>query len=157
MYQTARLLVPGTAWSFIDNVDKTNNKIPYPYNTDNNLSGEYTAGDPTAFPNNVPIYTTTKAGNWNDPTVWTQTGGDIQPALTGGPNGFIVNINHTVTLNSFDCFAYRTVINDKLIVNKNFWGHNLGTVTGSGTVFLMHSWIVRITQQLNTVEQERIQ
>ena len=135
-YWTARLMVPGTSWSFVNNVDKTNNKIPYFYGNSFNLSGQYTAGDPAAFPVNVPIYTSISDGNWNNPAIWLQTGGDLQPALTGGPNGFIVNIDHEVSLNSLNCFAYRTAINDRLIVKSGTYGHNLGTVTGSGTLTL---------------------
>ena len=34
------------------------------------------------------------------------------------------------------CSAYRTTINNKLKVTSSFYGHNLGTVDGSGTLYL---------------------
>ena len=134
-YQTARIMVPGTAWDLSNGVDDVNNKIVSNYSGSNNLSGEYTAGGAGAFFTNVPEYTSNKDGNWSDPTIWTQSGGDPH-SLTGGPNGFIVNVNHVVTLDANFCSAYRTTINNTLKVTSAFYGHNLGTVTGSGTLYL---------------------
>ena len=135
-YMAARMLVPGTSWSLTAGVDPVLNKITTNYITSNNLSGEYTAGVGIAFPANVPIYTSNANGNWTDQTIWTQTGGDPYPCPPGGPNGFIVNINHIVTLNANYCSAYRTTINNRLQVTSSFYGHNLGTVNGNGTLYL---------------------
>jgi len=135
-YLAARLIVPGTTWSLTAGVDPSLNTITTNYTGSNNLSGEYTAGVATVFPANVPEYTTNADGNWTDPTIWTQTGGDPYPCPPGGPNGFIVVINHEVTLNANYCSAYRTTINNKLKVVSAYYGHNLGTVDGSGTLYL---------------------
>ena len=135
-YLAARLLVPGTAWSNTLGVNPASNTITFNYITSNNLSGEYTAGIASAFPGNVAIYTSNSDGNWTDQTIWTQTGGDPLPCPPGGPNGFIVIINHVVTLDANFCSAYRTTINNELKVTSLFYGHNLGTVDGSGTLYL---------------------
>jgi gliding motility-associated-like protein len=135
-YMAARLIVPGTTWSLTSGVDPVLNKITTNYVASNNLSGEYTAGIASAFPTNVPVYTSNADGNWTNPAIWTQTGGDPYPCPPGGPNGFIVIINHVVTLDANYCSAYRTTINNKLKVTASFYGHNLGTVNGNGTLYL---------------------
>ncbi len=135
-YLAARLIVPGTSWSITGGVDQSLNTITTNYISSNNLSGEYTAGIASAFPTNVPIYTSNADGNWTDQSIWTQTGGDPYPCPPGGPNGFIVIIDHEVTLNANYCSAYRTTINNELRVTSTYYGHNLGTVNGSGTLYL---------------------
>ena len=132
-YMSARLMVPGTNWSLSPGVDQVLNKIPTNYITSNNLSGEYTAGIASAFFNNVPEYTSNQNGNWTNSAIWTQSGGDPYALGAEGPNGFIININHEVTLDANYCSAYRITINDKLKVISTSYGHNLGTVNGSGT------------------------
>ena len=131
----ARLMVPGTSWNLTPGVDQVNNKITEYYTTSNNLSGEYTAGITTAFHTNVPIFTSNADGNWTNPAIWTQTGGDLT-TLTGGPNGFIVIINHEVTLDANYLFRLPDTINNKLKVVSSYYGHNLGTVDGNGTLYL---------------------
>ena len=135
-YLAARLIIPGTAWSLTAGVDPSLNTITTNYTGSNNLSGEYTAGLASIFPGNVPEYTTNADGDWTDPTIWTQTGGDPLPCPPGGPNGFIVVIDHEVTLNANYCSAYRTTINGRLDVVSSYYGHNLGTVDGNGTLYL---------------------
>jgi gliding motility-associated-like protein len=135
-YLAARLIVPGTSWSLTAGVDPLLNTITTNYILSNNLSGEYTAGIASAFPTNVPTYTSNADGNWTDPSIWTQTAGDPYPCPAGGPNGFIVIINHEVTLDANYCSAYRATINNKLKVPATHYGHNLGTVYGSGTLYL---------------------
>ena len=135
-YLDARLIVPGTTWSLTAGVDPALNTITTNYVGSNNLSGEYTAGIATAFPANVPIYTSNKDGLWTDKTLWDQTGGDPYPCPDGGPNGFIVIVNHVVQINANYCSAYRTTINGELQVVTPFYGHNLGTVTGNGILHL---------------------
>jgi hypothetical protein len=143
-YIAARLLIPGTSWikaapgSGTDNVDETVNTITFNYSNSNNLSGEYTAGIDAAIPDNVPEYTSIADGVWSDETNWTQTGGDTYPCPVGGPNGFIVIVDHEINLDANYCSAYRITINDKLRVITPFFGHNLGTVEGDGTLYLQN-------------------
>ncbi|HVN57340.1 MAG TPA: hypothetical protein VMT63_03495, partial [Bacteroidales bacterium] len=135
-YMAAKLPIPGTTWTTTAGVDPVGNSITFNYAAANNLSGDYTAGIPAAFFANMPQYTSNSDGNWTDNTIWTQTGGDPFPCPVGGPNGFVVTVNHVVTLNANSCSAYSTTINNKLKVVSPYYGHNLGTVTGSGTLYL---------------------
>lgn len=135
-YLAARLIVPGTSWSMTNTVNPSSNAIAFNHTGSNNLSGEYTAGINTAFPPDIPAYTSNKNGNWTDKTIWTQTGGTEYPCPDGGPNGFIVTIDHEVTANNNYCLAYRTTINNKLKIVSPYFGHNLGSVDGNGTLYL---------------------
>ena len=135
-YMAARLIVPGTSWSMANTNNATTNLITFNHTGSNNLGGEYTTGTSAAFPPDVPVYTSNKNGNWSDKTIWTQTSGTTYPCPDGGPNGFIVIVNHEVTANSNFCQAYRTTINNKLKIVSPYFGHNLGTVDGSGTLYL---------------------
>lgn len=142
-YIATHLLLPGTSWSkaaagsATDNVDETNDIITFNFSGLDNLSGEYTAGIDEALPDEVPEFTSVQSGNWSDPTTWVQTGGD-EYTLTGAPNGFIVIIEetHTVTTHTNYSSAYRITLDGTLNVDNTTYGHNLGTVSGSGTLHL---------------------
>lgn len=138
-YIAAGLLIPGTNWAKFsaDDVDESNNTIIFRFTNSNNISGEYTAGIDPALPNNVPEFTNIATGVWNNASNWTQTGGDPY-TLTGAPNGFIVTIKTgtTVTVNENYAATYRTKIDGTLTVDPSTFGHNLGTVTGNGTLHL---------------------
>jgi hypothetical protein len=135
-YMAARLIIPGSSWSLTSDVDDIANTITYNYITTDNLSGEYTAGINTAFPPDVPVYTSNADGNWTNNAIWTQTGGTPFALPPGGPNGFIVIVDHEVTMDASYGSAYRLTINGKLDVVAPYFGHNLGTVDGSGTLYL---------------------
>ncbi len=135
-YYAARLLVPGTSWTKNNTVDEDNNLISFTV-SGNNISGEYTAGKDTSFPDNVPEFTSISNGDWSNKNIWTQTGGDAY-SLSGAPDGFIVVINHEVSLDGNYAQAYRTTISTgaKLKIDDLTYGHNLGAVSGSGTLYL---------------------
>ncbi len=135
-YYGARLLVPGTAWSKNHPVDEGANTITFTISGDD-VTGEYTAGLQSAFPDNVPEYTSSGNGVWSNPANWIQTGGDSY-TLTGAPNGFIVVIQDEITLDGNFANAYRTTIRStgKLKIDDTTYGHNLGTVSGDGTLYL---------------------
>ena len=135
-YVAARLIIPGTSWSLTSTVDDVANTITFNFITSDNLSGEYTAGINTAFPPEIPEYTSNSDGNWTNNAIWTQTGGTLYALPLGGPNGFIVIVNHEVTADANYCSAYRLTINNKLRIVSPYFGHNLGTVDGSGTLYL---------------------
>jgi len=135
-YLSARLMVPGTSWSKTMGVDDAANTATFNYTGSNDLSGEYSAGIDTAFPDNIPEYTSNSDGSWTDKTIWDQTGGDPFPVPDGGPNGFVVNIDHVVSIDANNCAAYKTVINNELRILSPYYGHNLGTVSGSGKLYL---------------------
>jgi len=141
-YVAARLIVPGTSWSkatpgpATDNVNETTNQISFTFSPGtNNLNGEYTAGTDAAIPAEVSAYESNANGNWTDNLIWTPVG-SAPPCPAGGPNGFIVVVNHEVTTNTNHCFSYRTTINNKLRIVSPTYGHNLGTIEGNGTLYL---------------------
>ncbi|GAF04149.1 T9SS type A sorting domain-containing protein [Saccharicrinis fermentans] len=135
-YYAERLLVPGTAWSESNSVDETANQITFTLSGDD-ISGEYTAGLDAAFPDNIPQYTSTMNGDWSDPTSWTQTGGDAY-TLSGAPNGFIVYIQHDITLDENFVQANKVIIESEgtLKIDNTTYGHILNNVSGSGTIYL---------------------
>lgn len=138
-YISAALLIPGTSWAKFStaDVDEDNNTIEFRFTNSNNLSGEYTAGVDPALPNEVPHFRNLVTDLWNVTDNWEQIAGDPY-VLTGPPNGFIVTIKAgtTVTINENYASTYRTQIDGKLSVNSTTFGHNLGTVTGNGTLYL---------------------
>ena len=142
-YIAAALLLPGTSWTkaatgpATDRVDEGNDLITFNYTGVSSLSGEYTCGIDAALPDNVPEFTSNTDGDWSEPGNWTQTGGDPY-ILTGGPNGFIVTIRSgdDITTDANYASAYRTTINGRLIVPSSSFGHNLGIVSGTGTLAL---------------------
>ncbi|QQS51436.1 MAG: hypothetical protein IPM71_01560 [Bacteroidota bacterium] len=135
-YVAARLLIPGSSWSESLTVNPAANTATFNYAGVNNVSGEYTAGVSGAFPPNIPEFTTISSGNWTDCSIWTQTGGTPITCPAGGPNGFILTINDTVATSANYNTAYRTIINGRLENTGGFYGHNLGTVSGTGTLYL---------------------
>ncbi len=144
-YIAAALLLPGTSWTkatagagdAADRVYEASDSLLFYFSGSSSLSGEYTCGIDTAMPNNVPEFTSNTDGNWSNPANWTQTGGDSY-TLTGGPNGFIVTIRSTdgITTDANYASAYRTTIEGTLTIPSATYGHNLGTVSGSGTLAL---------------------
>ncbi|MGC9375293.1 MAG: hypothetical protein ACP5DQ_09665, partial [Bacteroidales bacterium] len=142
-YIAAALLLPGTSWTkaapgaATDNVDEDNDMITFNFSGTDSISGEFTAGIDTALPDNVPEFISNQSGDWSNPDNWDKISGDDY-VLTGGPNGFIVTIDsdHTITANENYVSAYRTTINGTLKVVEPFYGHNLGTVSGTGTLYL---------------------
>ncbi len=140
-YIAAGLLIPGTSWTkatsgaLTDNVDEAGDTITFNFSGSNSLSGEYTAGIDAALPDQVPEFTSINSDDWSNPANWQQTAGDPY-TLTGAPNGFIIIIDSddTVTADINYALAYRTEINGKLKISSTTYGHNLGTVSGSGVI-----------------------
>lgn len=139
LYIPAVLLIPGSSWSKYSaaNVDEANNTILFNFSSSSNLSGEYTAGVDPALPDAVPEFTSINDGDWSNPANWIQTGGDPY-VLTGAPNGFmvIIDTDDEVTTDNNYSSAYRTTIKGKLIIDGSTFGHNLGNVSGTGTLYL---------------------
>jgi len=141
-YVAAQLLTPGTNWSKAatgsgtDRVDEANNTITFNFIGSSNITGECTAGNDVAIPSIVPQYTSNADGVWSDKTIWTPSGGSTYPCPDGGPNGFIVTINHVVTLDKSYCEAYKTYINNELRAILPYYGHSLGTVYGNGILYI---------------------
>jgi len=134
-YIGAYLANPGDYWYKGFTVTPSLHQISFPSTSSNNLSADYTAGKSIALPDQVPTYRSNKNGNWSDNTIWTAVGSS--PACpVGGPNGSIVIIDNTVSTSTNYCSAYRTTINGTLKVVSPTYGHNLGIVDGSGTLYM---------------------
>ncbi len=137
-YITARILSRGSGeWNKnIGVVDVTDHKLTFNFSsaTDSEgLSGDYTAGIDEAIPNQVPVYTSVKDGDWTDVSIWT-------PAPpSGGPKGAIVEIRHDVTIPVNYVVSYKTHIdgstNGRLLI-PGTEGHRLGIVDGTGTLYV---------------------
>jgi len=140
-YVAAYLEIPGNYWytatpgPATDNVNETTHRISFNSAASNNLSGDYTAGIESAFPVEIPVYQTNQDGNWSDNLIWTPVGSS-PPCPVGGPNGSQVIIDHIVSTDVNNCFAFRTTINNKLKIISPTFGHNLGVVDGEGTLYL---------------------
>lgn len=142
-YVAARLMSnPVDGWSKAapgsgtDNVNEANNEITFTFSGTSSLGGQFTAGIDEFLPNIIPTYTSKQVAavgiaTWDDVTDWTPQ------APTGGPNGFIVIIpsGSTVRTNGDHRFAYKTNISGRIEVAKTY-GHNLGIVSGTGTLSL---------------------
>ncbi|MBN2756342.1 MAG: T9SS type A sorting domain-containing protein [Bacteroidales bacterium] len=137
-YIDARLEIPGDFWYKvgIENVDEILHQITFTSTGSSNLSADYTAGNPTAIPDQVPSYISNQDGDWSDNTIWTPIG-TAPPCPIGGPNGAIVIIDHIVYTSNNYSSAYRTTINNELQIIAPTFGHNLGTVSGlNGTLYI---------------------
>ena len=140
-YVAAKLVKPGNFWyeapygPATDNVDETNNQITFSFTTSNSINGEYTAGDNTAIPGEIPTYQSNKDGNWSDETIWTPVG-PSPPCQPGGPIGANVIIDHVVTIDINRINSYTTTINNRLRFPRTTFGHSYGFVSGDGTLYL---------------------
>jgi gliding motility-associated-like protein len=140
-YVAAKLALPGSYWykappgAATDNVNESTHKILFTNTGVSNLTGDYTAGNPSAIPEEVPAYATIKDGNWSDKTVWIPIGSS-PPCPDGGPNGANVIINNVITTDINNIYSLGTTINNKLIVDPANYSHNLGVVDGDGKIYL---------------------
>jgi len=140
-YVAARLELPSNIWHealpgpSTDNVDEAGNLISYSFNSADNLNGDYTAGDADAIPGEVPTYQSNSDGLWSNAVIWTPLGAS-PPCPPGGPVGALVIINHTVTVNTNRIYVFSTTINNRLRILSPTFGHNLGYVSGNGTLYL---------------------
>ncbi|MDP1622169.1 MAG: T9SS type A sorting domain-containing protein [Bacteroidales bacterium] len=107
------------------------------------IDGDYTAGYLSEF-QILPTYysrNATGGGDWNTLTTWS-TVSHSGPAATAFPNGQIVIIasGHTVTANGTGRRAYTLTLNGTALLDLgNTVGHDLGVVTGTGTIRLTPS------------------
>ena len=140
-YVAARLILPGSSWdkappgAATDNVNETAHTIRFVYSGSSNLNGDYTAGNDTAIPDEVPTYRTISSGNWSNQNIWEPVGSS-PPCPTGGPVGCNVIINHTVTANINYVSALTTLINSEMRIPAGSFGHDLGSVDGDGKLYV---------------------
>ena len=99
---------------------------------DDQISGDYFAGVDTAIPLNVPVYTTVRNGDINDPGTFGSPAG-----LTGTPTGAVVVVStgHELDFNVNSVRLYKTIISSGSVLDIDAtYGHRLGTVSGTGTL-----------------------
>lgn len=99
------------------------------------LNGIYTAGEETAIPNNVTIYTAIVSGDWDTPTNWDL---GVSP-----PSGVAVTIPDgiQIRINSDRKRVYRMNLFGRLEINPATTFHNLGILTGTGTLALENDFL----------------
>ncbi|RAW00425.1 T9SS type A sorting domain-containing protein [Pseudochryseolinea flava] len=103
----------------------------------NYISGDYTAGNPSAF-QSVQSFVSAQSGNWDVGATWI---GGVVPSA-GAP--VIIDATHQVTLstafvaapNSKNTFSLEVRSGAKLLIANATFGHNFGNVLGSGTLSL---------------------
>lgn len=105
----------------------------------NYFDGDYTAGVETEFDQLLVYYSrnATLGGNWNDVNTWS-TDQVLQhngPVSSTPPtfNSIIIAAGHTVVGNSNNLGSPTAIINGTLNLGNTF-GHNFGTVTGTGII-----------------------
>ena len=140
-YVAARLELPGSYWfkapvgPATDNVNETTHQITFNYTGNSNLSGDYTAGNDSAIPDELGDYISNKDGDWSDETIWTPVGSS-PPCPPGGPSGTNVIIDHVVTIDINNISVISTTVNNELRVVSSTYGHNLGNVIGNGKIYM---------------------
>lgn len=107
----------------------------------NYFNGDYTAGESSEFDQLLIFYSrnATSGGNWNDPNSWS-TDQSLQhagpPAGTAPSfNSVVIASGHTITATGNGLNSPTAQINGTLNI-QNFNGHNFGTVTGTGKLYL---------------------
>jgi fibronectin-binding autotransporter adhesin len=103
----------------------------------------YSVGTSNTLPNPIlPVYSrlsdpsvSGSGGNWNNPSSWTTSSTGIGAALSSAPTGVPVVIlsGATILMNVNARTAFNSTLNGTLVLNTSF-GHNLGTISGTGTM-----------------------
>jgi hypothetical protein len=95
------------------------------------VEGDYTAGATSSF---LPVssFTSAQSGNWDAGSTW--IGGAVPNS--GAP--VIISANHHVVIstNSKSTFSLEVRANARLTISSSTIGHNLGSVSGTGTLAL---------------------
>jgi hypothetical protein len=103
----------------------------------NYFNGDVTAGESSEFDQLLVFYSRVTNGDWTTPSSWS-----IDPILqhTGAPavtapsfNSVVIQAGHTINVISNGVNAPTAEINGTLNLNSTI-GHNLGAVTGTGTL-----------------------
>ena len=100
----------------------------------NYLDGEYTAGEAANF-SNMPVLYSRQTGNWFDANTWSETPGGLSCSCTPDGNPVVIAAAHTVTIDNNGAFVYSVDIEGTLNAGTTVF-HNLGHVSGSGTIRL---------------------
>ncbi len=123
-------------WSVMPNVEHEENYFYWEYDGDDDITGDYTAGDPDEIPELVPRYISISSGDWSDGDIW-EHAEDGSSAPDGGPAGVFAEIEpgHTVTIHDDRRITYDLEIYGILEVNETY-GHNFRQVSGNGAIVM---------------------
>ncbi|MFN3556576.1 MAG: T9SS type A sorting domain-containing protein [Bacteroidales bacterium] len=113
-------------------VDIHANTIRFLFGEGDNLNGEYSAGLDEAFSETILTFTSTKDGPWDDLDIWERSDGMPVVFLPAGVN-VVIGGNTRVWTNGNRRQAYSVTIDGRLEVDQTY-GHNFGTIRGSGTL-----------------------
>ena len=138
LYYSAHLKPADDTWAKLSiGVDDDANTITFNHDNEitDNFIGYYTAGEETAIPDVIAVYTAVDDGDWDTDINW-DTG-------TSPPNGIIVDIpsGRSIDIISHRKRAYRTVINGTLDISNTTTFHNFGLVTGTGILSLNNDFL----------------
>ncbi|MEZ5172226.1 MAG: T9SS type A sorting domain-containing protein [Bacteroidia bacterium] len=103
------------------------------------FNGDYTAGEQTEFDQLLVFYSrnATLGGDWDNPTSWStdQVLMHAGAAAATAPsfNSVIIAAGHTIAITNDNRAAATAEVNGTLNLNGTL-GHNLGTVSGTGTI-----------------------
>ncbi len=140
-YYSALLKPADDTWAKLSTgVDEGANTITFDYTGSNavnadNFNGFYTAGEEDAIPDEIAVYKADQNGEWDIDENWDQP--------TSPPNGVIVEIpdGYEIDIQTDKKRPYRTQINGRLEISAATTFHNLGIVSGTGTLILNRAWL----------------
>ncbi len=115
-------------------VNEEDNYINFTHSNVNDISGDYTAGEDSWIPDEVPTYTSvSENGVWTNAADWSRSDEHAVPA--GGPIGQRIHVleGHTMRIADNARRAYQTQIDGRLETGTTL-NHILGYVAGTGTL-----------------------
>lgn len=138
LYYSAQLKPFDDTWAKLNTgVNDGANTITFNHSGINsdNFNGFYTAGENDAIPDNIAVYTATQTGSWDVAANWDQP--------TSPPNGIIVDIPVGIDINipTDRKRLYKTRIYGSLDISSSTTFHNLGIVSGTGTLVLNNDFL----------------
>ncbi|MEM6840947.1 MAG: hypothetical protein AAF632_01870 [Bacteroidota bacterium] len=127
-----------TTWNNINNValvDETTNTISF--NNVTYIEGQFTAAEPSEF-GTVLTYFSRADGNWNTANSWSTValGGAAASTIPGSSTPVIIGNNNTITISNNNTTAPSVELQatGTILVGDATTGHDLGTVSGEGTL-----------------------
>ena len=137
-YYTAHLKPSNDTWAKLsEGVDPVANTISFLFDnvSPDDFTGFFTAGEDDAIPDEIAVYTAIESGGWDVDDNWDQ--------VTSPPNGIIVDIPQGIAIDieSDRKRLYRTRIGGLLDISSTTTFHNLGIVSGTGTLSLNNDFL----------------
>ncbi len=109
----------------------------FTFTAKNYISGDYTTGEASEFSTIRTFYSLT-SGNWDNPggNVWSYSSGGAPVAAIPVGNPVVIEPGHTITVNtdSKSAVSINFTNSTGILDLGSTIGHNLGTVSGTGTI-----------------------